>query len=197
MKLGMSSKNLESLGFFEVLASISCRSIHLQKDQFSSMPENNDGAKVCAEEHGNNCNDGSAGCTNNEINNGVPLSNSVWRHDSHSPHVLGTSVSPHTPLLGTSNIAAGTALHLPAVLPPTHPLLETSNITAGTTLHLPAAQPPAPPCLGIFGTAAGTSSQFPAVLPRGLGAQRSLFLQLHSECFHSWLLPFLLSFPLL
>ncbi|CAL8997748.1 unnamed protein product, partial [Prunus brigantina] len=103
------------------------------------MPENNDGAKVCAEEHGNNCNDGSAGCTNNEINNGgVPLSNSVWRHDSHSPHVLGTSVSPHTPLLGTSNIAAGTALHLPAVLPPTHPLLETSNITAGTTLHLPA-----------------------------------------------------------
>ncbi|CAL8993376.1 unnamed protein product [Prunus brigantina] len=71
MKLGMSSKNLESLGFFEVLASISCRSIHLQKDQFSSMPENNDGAKVCAEEHGNNCNDGSAGCTNNEINNGI------------------------------------------------------------------------------------------------------------------------------
>ncbi|CAL9018751.1 unnamed protein product [Prunus brigantina] len=189
------------------------------------MPENNDGAKVCAEEHGNNCNDGSAGCTNNEINIAysllailagihrlsrptmastnsssiisghlystddklkrgrpppllknacediavgeepvssccvcVPLSNSVWRHDSHSPHVLGTSVSPHTLLLGTSNIAAGTALHLPAVLPPTHPLLETSNITAGTTLHLPAAQPPAPPCLGIFGTAAGTSS---------------------------------------
>ena len=35
------------------------------------MPENNDGAKVCAEEHGNNCNDGSAGCTNNEINNGA------------------------------------------------------------------------------------------------------------------------------
>ena len=35
------------------------------------MPENNDGAKVCVEEHGNNCNDGLAGCTNNEINNGA------------------------------------------------------------------------------------------------------------------------------
>ncbi|CAL2270213.1 unnamed protein product [Prunus armeniaca] len=34
------------------------------------MPENNDGAKVCAEKHGDNCNDGSAGCINNEINNG-------------------------------------------------------------------------------------------------------------------------------
>ncbi|CAL8084726.1 unnamed protein product [Prunus armeniaca] len=35
------------------------------------MPENNDGAKVCAETHGDNCNDGSAGCINNEINNGA------------------------------------------------------------------------------------------------------------------------------
>ncbi|CAL9015259.1 unnamed protein product [Prunus brigantina] len=35
------------------------------------MPENNDGAKVCAEEHADNCNDGLAGCINNEINNGV------------------------------------------------------------------------------------------------------------------------------
>ncbi|CAL8137114.1 unnamed protein product [Prunus armeniaca] len=35
------------------------------------MPENNDGAKVCAEKHGDNCNDGSAGCINNEINNGA------------------------------------------------------------------------------------------------------------------------------
>ncbi|CAL9011997.1 unnamed protein product [Prunus brigantina] len=35
------------------------------------MPENNDGAKVCAEEHGDNFTDGSAGCINNEINNGA------------------------------------------------------------------------------------------------------------------------------
>ncbi|CAL8153401.1 unnamed protein product [Prunus armeniaca] len=209
------------------------------------MPENNDGAKVCAEKHGDNCNDGSAGCINNEINNGdegdapttllpapttllpaptsllvhlrssfevidkvtmrdsrlsrpamastnpssiisghlystddklkrgrplhcsrmlvkmlqlfacagVPLgfSNSAWRHDSHSPHVLGTSdagadnallllaVLPHTPpLLGTSDMAADTALHLPVVLPPTHPLIRICDIAAGAALHLPA-----------------------------------------------------------
>lgn len=35
------------------------------------MPENNDDAKGCAEKHGDNCNDGSAGCINNEINNGA------------------------------------------------------------------------------------------------------------------------------
>ncbi|CAL2239486.1 unnamed protein product [Prunus armeniaca] len=35
------------------------------------MPENNDGAKVCAKKHGDNCNDGLAGCINNEINNGA------------------------------------------------------------------------------------------------------------------------------
>ncbi|CAL8175230.1 unnamed protein product [Prunus armeniaca] len=180
------------------------------------MPENNDGAKVCVEKHGDNCNDGSAGCINNEINNGdegdgihrlsrpamaftnplsiisghlystddklkrgspppflknacedvvvgeepmssccvgVPLgfSNSAWRHDNHSPYVLGTSdagvdnallllaVLPHTHhFLGTSNIAAGTALHLLAVLPPTHSLLRTCDIAAGAALHLPA-----------------------------------------------------------
>ena len=84
---------------------------------------------------------------------GVPLGfrNSAWRHDSHSPYVLGTSdagvdnallllaVLPHThPILGTSNIAAGTALHLPAVLPPTHPLLRTCDIAAGAALQIPA-----------------------------------------------------------
>ncbi|CAL9011705.1 unnamed protein product [Prunus brigantina] len=159
------------------------------------MPENNDGAKVCVEEHGNNCNDGTnypfpgtnfpSSSTNlssflvhlrssvevidkgfiacqdlpwHPLTRRVPLglSNSVWRHDSHSPHVLGTSdagaddallllaVSPHTPLLGTSNIAAGTALHLPAVLPPNHYLLRTCDIAIGTALHLPAC------CLLLF-----------------------------------------------
>ncbi|CAL8164201.1 unnamed protein product [Prunus armeniaca] len=59
--------------------------------------------------------------------------------------LASSSVLPSTsPLLGTSNIVASTALHLPAVLPPTHPLLRTCDITAGAALHLPAC------CLLLF-----------------------------------------------
>ncbi|CAL2229403.1 unnamed protein product [Prunus armeniaca] len=47
------------------------------------MPENNDGAKVCAETHGDNCNDGSAGCINNEINNGAEGDGACWGLHAH------------------------------------------------------------------------------------------------------------------
>ncbi|CAL9024689.1 unnamed protein product, partial [Prunus brigantina] len=128
------------------------------------MLENNDGAKVCAEEHGDNCNDGSAGCINNEINNSAEgdgnhpstrFANTHNKGEDSGPKVVVTvdadesdegaalpAVLPRTsPLFGASNIAAGTALHLPAVLPPTHLLLRTCDITAGIALHLPAVLP--------------------------------------------------------
>ncbi|PQQ01057.1 hypothetical protein Pyn_11117 [Prunus yedoensis var. nudiflora] len=98
------------------------------------------------------------------------FSNSAWRHDSHSPHVLGTfdagadnallllAVVPHTPhLLRTSDMAAGTALHLPVVLPPTHPLLGTCDIASDTALHLPAMLPLTHPLLETCDIAFGTA----------------------------------------
>ncbi|BBN69711.1 hypothetical protein Prudu_1120S000300 [Prunus dulcis] len=47
-----------------------------------------------------------------------------------------------TPPLGTSSVAADTALHLPAAQPPAHPFISTSDTTAGTSPQLPAVLPP-------------------------------------------------------
>ncbi|KAL6291862.1 hypothetical protein ACE6H2_000004 [Prunus campanulata] len=60
------------------------------------------------------------------------------RHALHLPAVL----PPTSPLLGTSDIGASTALLLPAVLPLTPSLLRTFDIAAGTALHLQAVLPP-------------------------------------------------------
>ncbi|CAL9020446.1 unnamed protein product [Prunus brigantina] len=69
-------------------------------------------------------------------------------------HCLASS-SPVLPpthhLLGTCDIDAGAALHLPAVLPPTHPLLRTCDIAAGTALHLPEVMPPFISQVVLFG----------------------------------------------
>ncbi|BBH08193.1 hypothetical protein Prudu_020316 [Prunus dulcis] len=46
-----------------------------------------------------------------------------------------------TPPLGTSGVAADTALRLPAAQPPTHPFPSTSDTTAGTSPQLPAVLP--------------------------------------------------------
>ncbi|PQQ02779.1 hypothetical protein Pyn_01569 [Prunus yedoensis var. nudiflora] len=56
--------------------------------------------------------------------------------------LLLPAVLPSTPLLlGTSDIAAGIALHLPTVLPPTPPLPGTSDMATDTALRLPVALP--------------------------------------------------------
>ncbi|XP_020412057.1 uncharacterized protein LOC109947070 [Prunus persica] len=73
-----------------------------------------------------------------------------------------------TPPLGTSSVAADTALRLPAAQPPAHPFLSTSDTTAGTSPQLPAVLPPTPPFLSTSDTTAGTSPQLPAVLPLSL-----------------------------
>ncbi|KAI5313501.1 hypothetical protein L3X38_042677 [Prunus dulcis] len=45
--------------------------------------------------------------------------------------------------------------------------LGTPDIVAGIALHLPVVQLPAPPSLGTSNTAVGTSPQLLAMLPRG------------------------------
>ncbi|ONI14540.1 hypothetical protein PRUPE_4G286200 [Prunus persica] len=72
-----------------------------------------------------------------------------------------------TPPLGTSSVAADTALRLPAAQPPAHPFLSTSDTTAGTSPQLPAVLPPTPLFLSTSDITSGTSPQLPAVLPRG------------------------------
>ncbi|BBN69523.1 hypothetical protein Prudu_990S000100, partial [Prunus dulcis] len=46
-----------------------------------------------------------------------------------------------TPPLGTSGVAADTALRLPAAQPPTHPFPSTSDTTVGTSPQRPAVLP--------------------------------------------------------
>ncbi|XP_020412817.1 splicing factor 3A subunit 2-like [Prunus persica] len=70
-----------------------------------------------------------------------------------------------TPPLGTSGVAADTALRPPAAQPPTHPFPSTSDTTAGTSPQLPAVLPPTPPFLSTSDTTSGTSPQLPAVPP--------------------------------
>ncbi|BBG94331.1 hypothetical protein Prudu_002585 [Prunus dulcis] len=70
-----------------------------------------------------------------------------------------------TPPLGTSSVAADTALHLPAAQPPAHPFISTSDTTAGTSPQLPAVLPPTLPFISISDTITGTSPQLSAVLP--------------------------------
>ncbi|KAI5313534.1 hypothetical protein L3X38_042710 [Prunus dulcis] len=69
--------------------------------------------------------------------------------------------------LGTPDIVAGIALHLPVVQLPTPPSLGTSDTAVGTSPQLPAALPPTPPFLVTSGIATGTSPQLLAMLPRG------------------------------
>ncbi|CAL2239047.1 unnamed protein product [Prunus armeniaca] len=68
--------------------------------------------------------------------------------------------------LRTSNVAADTALRLPAAHPPAPPFLSTSDTTAATSPQLPAVLPPTPFPV-TSDTAASTSPQLPAVSPCG------------------------------
>ncbi|KAI5313517.1 hypothetical protein L3X38_042693 [Prunus dulcis] len=68
--------------------------------------------------------------------------------------------------LGTPDIVADIALHLPMVQPPAPPSLGTSDTAVGTSPQLPAALPPTPPFLVTSGIATGTSPQLLAMLLR-------------------------------
>ncbi|CAL2233873.1 unnamed protein product [Prunus armeniaca] len=141
------------------------------------MPQNNDGAKVCAETHRDNCNDGSAGCINNEINNGaegdsnglvglfMPMGFARSLESQVKSISQGAEGTLPYPPLRTPDTVAGTSSQLPVALSPTSPCLGIPNIAAGTSPQFPAVLPPTSPCLGTPDIAASTSPQFPAVLP--------------------------------
>ncbi|PQP92959.1 hypothetical protein Pyn_33735 [Prunus yedoensis var. nudiflora] len=92
-------------------------------------------------------------------------SSSNIRHSCRHCPTPSSSIASYSSSSGTSNMAADTALSLPAALPPTPPLPGTSDMAADTALRLLAALPPTPFLLGTSDIAAGTALHLPAVLP--------------------------------